>query len=268
MIDQDATNDVLLGFCHNGTVQTFFMNSVLAAFAEDARRPVRRLVEYHDAMGPYIHDNRARIARYFLEHTDYQWLWLLDNDIRFPSDSLYRLLAAAEQHDVRVLAAAYWNRYAATATYLSWLLFMPEGIKAMQVLPETELPVPITAAGMGCTLIHRDALQAVADMHPNDPWDTFGADICLRFEEGGFLIGRSPDNFSEEAIAGRTPKQADRMGEDVTFCLRALRAGFQVYGLPTLVVDHFKANFLDHPEGRVHVPGLEERLALETNGVR
>lgn len=216
--------DVLMGFCHNGSVATPFMNSLLAAFAYDARRAQRRLVEYHPAMGPYIHDNRARIARYFLDHTDYQWLWMLDNDIEFPRDALYRLLAAAEEHQVMLLGAAYWNQYPGTRRALSWLMITEhDGIKAILDLPATDEPVPVTAVGCGCTLYHRDVLRDVAAMHPGDPWDTFGSD-GIRLPNG----------------------RVERAGEDVTMCTRASRAGYQTYGLPTLVVEHYKTHRMDH----------------------
>jgi hypothetical protein len=225
VIDKDAENDVLAAFCHNGNVMACFMNSLLGAFATDAGRERRRLVEYHDACGPYIHDNRCRIAKYFLEHTDFQWLWMLDNDIEFEPDTLYKLLGAAEEHDLKVVGAAYWNRYNDKGSYLTWLRFTNEGIRACAALPEDPAPYPVTALGMGCTLIHRDALQDVADFHraanPEDPWDTFGADL-LKYDDG----------------------TAHRMGEDVTFCLRARRVGYEVFGIPTVLVGHYKPTFI------------------------
>lgn len=220
--------DVLMGFCHNGSVATVFMNSLLSAFTIDASRPRRRLVEYHDSVGPYIHDNRCRIARYFLEHTDYKWLWMLDNDIEFPPNALYRLLDAAETHDVKILGGAYWNQYPGTMCALSWLIFTDQGIKAVEHLPQVNHPVEVTAVGMGCTLIHRDVLQAVTDEYgkTGDPWPTFGADVI---DVGG---------------------SKERMGEDVTMCLRARQVGFKTYGLPSLVVEHHKAHKMSHGSGR------------------
>jgi hypothetical protein len=253
-IEPDRENDCLLAWCDNGSVAACFMSSVLRAFSEDASRgqrgQTRRLVEYYSAPGPYIHDNRARIVRYFLQCTDKQWLWMLDNDIEFPSTSLYELLASAERHEVKILGAAYWNEYPHSACYLSWLVFTPRGIVAVPELPEDRLkPFEVTAVGMGCTLIHRDVLQDIADMYPNDPWDTFSADMLIRFSDGRFFIGRTPDDF-EEQIA-RAEEQGlellgepQRMGEDVTLCLRARRAGYPAYGLPSLVVEHFKPHYV------------------------
>lgn len=226
MIDPDRSDDVLAAFVHNGSVATCFMNSLLQAFSHDASRPVRRLTEYHDAQGPYIHSNRSRVARYFLTETDKQWLWFLDNDILFPPDALDRMLEAAETHDCRVLGAAYWNQYEQTGRYLSWLLFTNDSVRAIESLPPTQDPIEVTAVGMGCTLIHRDVLQDVHDMHEDkDPWSTFGADV-LRWEDG----------------------RTDRMGEDVTFCVRARRAGYLTYGLPSLIVEHYKPHYMAHGE--------------------
>lgn len=248
MIDKDARNDVLIGFADNGAVATCFMTSMLEAFSEDALRgKERRMGEYYFGTGPYIHDNRARIARYFLECTGKQWLWMLDNDIKFPPDALYQLLDAAEEHDCKILGAAYWNQYPGTNCYLSWLQFTPKGIYAVENLPEdSSKPMPVTAVGMGCTLIHRSVFEAVVADYPNDPWDTFAADLLVQFEDGGFLIGRVPDDFDQEVIERRKVAGTQRMGEDVTFCIRAQKAGFQTYGLPSLTVDHYKPHFMNH----------------------
>ena len=225
MIELGREKDVLLGFVHDGwrvgTAGWFF--SVLGVLDEQAKREARgqrrRLTEIHDAAGPYIHDNRSRVARYFLEETDKQWLWFLDNDIEFEPDALDQLLEAAEEHDVRILGAPYPNAYGKSEAYLSWLVFTPDGIKALpeSVLEDQTDPVEITAIGMGCTLIHRDVLQDVADMHGGDPWDTFAADILLEFEDGGFLEGRVPEDLEKAMSNGRILRRMSRMGEDVTF---------------------------------------------------
>ena len=264
MITQ-GENDVLLAFADNGHVATCFMSSVLRAFSEDASREQRgmkrRLTEYYTGTGPYIHDNRARIARYFLENTNKQWLWMVDNDIQFQDDALYYLLEAAEEHDTKILGGAYWNRYPGSACYLSWLVFTPRGIVAVPELPsDTSKPVEISACGMGCTIIHREVVQDIADMYANDPWDTYGADILLTFDDGRSLVGRSMDELKDkaeqyESEGANLACPPQRMGEDVTFCLRARYAGYPTYGLPSLVVEHFKPTFMPHglpgekPEG-------------------
>lgn len=239
--DREAENDVLACFVHNGNVATHFMNSLFASLNEDARRAGeegarRRLVEYHDARGPYIHDNRARAVRYFLDYTNYQWLWMLDNDMKWEKDTLYKLIDAAEKYDCGILGAAYWNKYGNSEIKLSWLYFVEEhGIAAAPTLPEQEEPVEVTAVGMGCTLIHRQVLEDVVAQQrkiaPEDPWDSFGADL-LKFTTG----------------------EAEHMGEDVTFCLRARRAGYLTYGLPTVTAEHFKPIFMPH--GSADAPGI------------
>jgi hypothetical protein len=251
MIEADAQNDVLLAFADTGNWAAAFGHSLMSSMGEDTARDVRRFTEYHDAAGPYIHDNRCRLARYFLEDTDKQWLWMCDTDMEWRPSALYELLDAAVKHECRILSAAYWNAYGKSAAYLSWLAFTPDGIKAIPEIPPGEDPIEVTAVGMGCTLIHREALQDVADMYPGDPWDTFGADILVEFEDGGFMVGRVPDDY-ESHLDGRMIRRAHRMGEDVTFCLRARRAGHLSYGLPTLVADHYKPHYMVH--GRSSAP--------------
>ncbi len=253
VIDPDREDDVLLGFCDNGSVQTCFMTSVLDAFTEDQSREMRggrrRLTEMFNAPGPYIHDNRARIARYFLECTDKQWLWMCDNDMDFPRYTLYELLDAAEEHQLPIVGAAYWNTYPGRAIYLSWLVIHPErGFVAVPEFPDDrDTPAEVNALGMGCTLIHRQVLQDVADSHPNDPWDTFSADILLRFEDGGMIMVPSVRDADPEMMKTRTlAEDPIRLGEDVTFCIRARMAGYKSYGLPSLVVEHNKPHQVAH----------------------
>jgi hypothetical protein len=266
MIDKDRVDDVLFAFVDNGNVATCFMQSTLEAFSYNAMLGERRRMgEYYNAPGPYIADNRARVARYFLECTNKQWLWMLDNDIKFPQDSLYRLLDAAEEHDVKILGAAYWNQYPGSYCYLSWLIFTPEhGLLAVPDLPpDRTAPVEVNAVGMGCTLIHRDVIQAVTDNYPNDPWDTFGQDILIQFADGEspqFLVGRSPDDFDQEMLRERPMEEMHRCGEDVTFCLRARSLGFVTYGLPSLEVEHYKPFFMPHGD-KVYRPAEPAGLA-------
>jgi hypothetical protein len=257
MIELGREDDVLVGFADTGNWAAVFGHSLISSLFEK-----NRLSEYHDAPGPYIHDNRSRIARYFLEETDKQWLWMTDTDMDFGPTALDELLEAAENHQCRIIGAAYWNQYGRTGRYLSWLAFTPDGIKAIPEVPPGAVdPIEVSAVGMGCTLIHRDAVQDVADMYPNDPWDTFGADILLEFADGGFLTGRVPEDFGSHLSNGRPIRRMHRMGEDVTFCLRARRAGYLTYGLPTLVVDHYKPHFMAH--GRSDAPELLLRSSKE-----
>ena len=250
VIDRDREDDVLLAFCDNGSVATVFMESVLAALNHDMERANRgerrRVSATHHAAGPYIHDNRARIARFFLDYTNRQWLWFVDNDIDFPEDAAHQLLDVAEEHNIGILGGAYWNQYPGSARYLAWLAFMPSGIKAIPDLPVGDLPVPVTAVGMGMTLIHRQVLEDVAAMYPNDPWDTFASDMMVHLDDGRLLIGRTPEDFGEANLEGRIILENHRLGEDVTLCIRAQRAGYLTYGLPSLVVDHYKTHRMEH----------------------
>jgi hypothetical protein len=266
MIREGLRQDTLLGFAENGAVATCFMQSVFEAATEDSLRgEKRRWGDWFFGNGPYIVDNRARIARYFLECTDKQWLWMLDNDIKFPADSLYRLLDAAEEFDYKVIGAAYWNQYPGTHCYLSWLVFTTDKLHAVPELPEDRsVPCEVSSVGMGCTLIHRDVLQDVANRHPNDPWDTFGQDILVQFADGeqpAFVMARSPEDFDEDMLLKRPIARIDRCGEDVTFCLRARREGHQIWGLPSLEVEHFKPHFMNHGDGAPSIRVVEPDLA-------
>jgi GT2 family glycosyltransferase len=70
--------------------------------------------------------------------------------------------------------------------------------------------------------------------------------MLVQFEDGGLLIGRTPDDFDAEQFQNRPIEKTYRMGEDVTFCLRARKAGYVTYGLPSVVVEHYKQHFMAH----------------------
>ena len=270
-INTDRTFDVLLGFVDNGNRAGVFMDSVFDMFAYELRSKQPRCKEYHQAGGPYIHDNKARVARYFLECTDMQWLWMCDPDMKFPGFTLHKLLSAAEKHDTKILGAAYWNTYGGDIC-LSWLALTKEhGMKAVAEMPKGRDPVEVSAVGMGCTLLHRDVVSDIADAFAMDPWSTFGADVWVRYTDGTALIGRTPDEILRELK--RDPRwrkkelaeDPQRLGEDVTFCLRARRLGYITYGLPTLLAEHWKPQMVPHG-GRAHELPLDRSMEHSNGG--
>jgi hypothetical protein len=215
------TRDVLLGYCHMGSVRAEMMEAVLQTFTYDHNHD-SRLTGYIGSRGLYLAEQRCNMVRQFLD-TDCAWLWMVDGDIVFPEDALDRLLAVASE-DRPIVAAAYWNEYANTCA-VTWLIADDDGFHPVVRLPEDpdrgEI-AEISACGMGCTLIHRSVFETLAAKHADDPWPWFGHDIINN--------GSGPE----------------RIGEDLTFCSRAKLAGFSVWGLPSLTVEHVKAHQMRH----------------------
>ena len=93
-------------------------------------------------------------------------------------------------------------------------------------------PVELASIGVGCVLIHRRVLVKMREDYGKDPWPWFGNDI-VRLGPG-----------------------AVRIGEDMTFCCRAIRSGFSVWGIG-VPVKHRKTTVLEQPERELVADGIE-----------
>lgn len=208
--------DVVLAFCHNGTVTAPFMQSCFEAISYDSQHG-KRLLTLTMGQSPYIPDARSSICERFLKESG-DWLWFLDTDMGFPPNALARLLAVADPVERAIVSGYYLVRYDGGEIHSTWLTVVPEtnALHPIHDVPESGL-VKVASVGMGCTIIHRNVLEAVAADNSDDSWRFFGHDLV---ENDGRNV---------------------RLGEDVTFCLRAKRVGFSTYGLTDLRLDHFKS---------------------------
>ena len=179
----------------------------------------------------YVENGRNELALNFLASKG-EWLWIVDTDVAFPPDTLGKLLDATHGGDRKIVAAAYWTLGPKGTPVTSWL---DEEFKHHYSMPGSGL-VELGACGLGCTLIHRQVLDDIAELprDPMDPWVWFGRDES---EVGGL----------------------QRCGEDVSFCIRARRAGHKTWGLCSLVVDHYKTVVVPGPEPGVPPQQPEER---------
>lgn len=209
----NLTTTVALAYCHGGeTIRPAFMRSVVKMLVMDRGR---LLHGYITSEGLYVPRGRNEIVEQFLKGSGCEWLWFLDTDVTFTPDILKRLLAAADDEH-KILAASYWSIDDEGEPYSTWMA-LDEG----SVLPYREIPaeglVELAACGMGCTLIHRDVLIDVAeDQGGEDPWIWFGHDLLA------------------------TEKGLTRLGEDISFCIRAAKVGHTTWGVCGVEVDHLK----------------------------
>lgn len=212
---------VHLGFCHTGTVYTPFMLSILAWERYEVQTN-GRLPAYSAVKHVIIGESRNQLARQFLD-TDSEWLWVLDPDIQFQPDTLDRLLAVADPQQAPIVAAAYWNEYDGGKRCLTWHAATKEGLRLFRKLPGEQVIV-LGSCGMGCTLIHRSVFEKLQKKFRHDPWPWFGHDVI------------------------QTSNGTERAGEDVTFCVRARKAGFRVVGHCGVTVEHYKPHQMAHGE--------------------
>jgi hypothetical protein len=177
---------------------------------------------------------RSEVARYFLEHTDAEWLFMVDSDMGFAADTVDRLVESAEANQVPVLGALcfaqkldpdltqnqlYAARYRIQPTLYSYQE-RPNGERGFQSITKYRRDAYQEVAGTGaaCLLVHREALTAV------------GADPFMPITDPTAGGNGTPRTFSE----------------DLSFCIRVQAAGLTM-GVDTSVkTTHYKGGvFLD-----------------------
>jgi len=160
---------------------------------------------------------RSEIAAYFLEHTDAEWLFMVDSDMGFAEDTVDRLVESAERNSVPVIGALCFaqkmdtdlapgqfhaTRYRIQPTLYTYLE-RPNGERGFQSITKYRRDAFQHVAGTGaaCILIHREALEAVGPepfMPVTDPLAggngtprTFSEDLsfCIRVQAAGLEMG-------------------------------------------------------------------------------
>jgi hypothetical protein len=208
-------NSVMICFTHAGKVDVDFMRSVLIFQRYDWRN---RNVLYEPAMlditGDYMFCRNA-IPREFLKH-DCAWMWFVDTDHRFPADTLYRLMDAADPVERPIMSALFF-------TYIAdWPHPVPDWFERLEdgqyrTVSQFSAEVQkIDAFGMGCHIVHRSALERIGEANKDDEWAWYGR---------------------ESIVVNGKPA---RLGDDLTFGLRCARLSIPIYGHGGVRIDHNK----------------------------
>lgn len=202
---------VCLAYVTGERVTSSFHLSVIAVMQEHGDL----LCGHIGVQGTGVALNRNLVVTQFLESNG-EWLWFVDDDIVFPPTVLPRLLDFATDPHRPILAALYFGHNGLPM----WCEVNGEEPYANVESFITEDEVyPLSAVGMGCTLIHRSVLEAMAkEATVPDPW--FGYDLV-------------PTGNGEWR----------RAGEDTSFCRRAQLLGFATHGVGVLV-GHLKTTML------------------------
>lgn len=116
--------------------------------------------------GALTDQNRNAITDWFLGNTDADWLFFIDDDVEIPHDALPKLYKAAKDNDALFVAGIYYRRKPPCDPLIYRRL---ESGWYASLLPEQDYAygdiIEIDAAGMGCTLIHRKAFDAILEHH-------------------------------------------------------------------------------------------------------
>lgn len=177
---------IKVGVPARDTVMTGFFHSAAMAIATAAAHPDIE-ISLSTSAGTLICDQRNGLAKTCVDG-GYDWLLFLDSDMRFPADTILRLLS----HQAPFVAANYTTRRAPAE---------PVAFKRIGTLEKLWTDEDSTgleecaACGLGVALIHREVFEKM-----EKPW---------------FLIPYLAE-------------QDGNWGEDVWFCNQARKAGFPI----------------------------------------
>jgi hypothetical protein len=211
--------------CYGGIIDLHFMHSALALQEACRERGVGLKI---DLMGgdALITRARSRLAARFLAHPQATHILFCDADIGFAPDNVFRLLEA----DKPVIAAVCpmkhidWQRarlaakaeapdmMAASLGYV--VRFLPTPDNSVEV--ENGI-AKVAYGGTGFLMIRREAMQAIADAHP---------ELKARMGDMG-------DNLADEAVmvfeTMIEPETGQYLSEDYAFCRRWRDLGGEIW---------------------------------------
>lgn len=211
---------VALGYCHGLEVAAGFANSLASLLIYELTGPDQRLRQFLPTYaGVNVSNGRNDIVRAFLAG-DCEWLWMVDSDMTFVRDTLAKLMSVADPTRTPVVGGlAFGVNDGKLFPTLYDILPHPEtgkpGTVRYDSYPRNRL-MPVVATGAACLLIHRSALEAMAEAGYNRtfPW------------------------FQETEFNGAP------CGEDMTFCFRLAKLGIPVHVHTGIPVGHQKAYVL------------------------
>jgi GT2 family glycosyltransferase len=229
----DPQGDVLLAWIDNGQTKGEFTSSLASTVFVDAVTH-RRLINYYRLIsGVNVAGPRNAVAQTFLDYPGQpEWLFMVDADMSWTPQDFYRLLDLADPVHRPIVGGVCvgMEQVGPECSEYSTLLtvFSVDPVKGpmrWDTVPDDSL-IKCDATGAAFLLVHRSVFEK---LKAEDPDRYFWA-----FEEQEFVWGDGD----------RAP-----MGEDTTFCLRAMLAGFPCHVHSAIQPKHYKGPLaldLDH----------------------
>ncbi len=209
------------------------MDSVLGLLADPVTARMTGRYEAFSA-GAHLAQARNQVAGQFLSEGPQTWLWMLDTDIVAGPGLLTRLAATADAKARPLVSGLYLTTAGGPAGGGFPLVPMlydrdpdpapgqPEFTPLAEKAWQSGEVIKAGGCGAGCLLIHRRVLEAIERMTAGE-----GGPSCSWFTE---ITGN-----------GRF------YGEDLSFCIRAAKAGFAVHADTGARAGHVKPVTLGLP---------------------
>jgi GT2 family glycosyltransferase len=242
-----ATEQVIVAYLHPADhVGAAFHKSMLDLIVADSFQPRRTVVGTLDmASGANITTARNIIVRDFLR-TKADWLWLIDADMKFPADTLDKLLTVADKTERPIVGGLCFrvtqvgDDLTLTPTLYGLNDMTPPRTVVYHDYPPDAL-AEVAATGAACLLVHRRVFETIeASGHFQKPWTWFAETLYVEYD--------------------------DVISEDITFCLRARKCGFPVFVHTGIEIGHQKSivatpALFQHTKPRIPsfvvIPGLD-----------
>lgn len=170
-----------------------------------------------------VTNGRNEIVRGFLEHETADWLWFIDTDMTFDPNTVDRLVEAAHPRDRPIVGALCFSLQGGYRAVPTLYVIRPDG----QVGNIFDYPADTlmeTMTGTGCLLIHRTVFEKMRD--------ATNPDGSLRFPK--------PYEWFRDSQFGERP-----VGEDITFCVRAITLDLPVHVHTGIKCGHEKPFIVD-----------------------
>ena len=215
---------IVLGFHNTGSVDPDFSISVAKAI----RYCGSFISHVFQWRGPYVTEARNRILQHLLD-SGHQYLLMVDADEEFLPENVLKTWAVASMTGADIV----WGNYCLGDFRNS--IFIPPKEDQKDTLPSVAFELEpnmiyedVYSGGTGWLFVTRDAVEKIKEAHKDDPWPFFNHDK---------IWANKPSAHSLVAADGHTI----RMGEDISFGLRAHALGLKQVGYTGLVMTHIKA---------------------------
>jgi hypothetical protein len=215
-----ARDKVAIGWLDPGQVDGMFAMSIASIYAERLPK-IEGLLRVE--AGGLLSRGRNELVAQFLEHTDAQWLLMLDSDEQLSLEGFDKLVDSVHDAERPIMAGLYFGAWPGEFYPTACPLIFKSAPNSTRFLPIMDYPVDkvilVDSAGTGCLMIHRsvfEAFQADASPHQGKTW-------CW---------------FQDMPVNG------DWFSEDHFFCARARELGFQIHANTGVVLPHRKRFWL------------------------
>lgn len=219
---------IAIGYIHPGQVSSFFCESLMGTLMLDVaaemsgERPRRIRNVYQEWSSANVSQSRNIVTQRFLDRNEAEWLLWIDADMQWDPRDVELLFNHAHWRDRPIVGGLCFGMQNGMPRPTIYQWAQVEGKEHPTTIRPLDYPrdslVRCAATGAAFILIHRDVLVKIRDAHMSEgdafPW----------FQE--------------------TIWQGDPVGEDITFCLRAMSQGFPTHVATDVKIGHHKSQVL------------------------